>query len=69
MSALSPQQEEEYKIAFQFFDKQNTGRLDKNGAQLLLRSIGEDPNSYPNLCKYEVFQIWSISNLNFPLPH
>eukprot|EP00009_Paramoeba_aestuarina_P007386 CAMPEP_0201520458 /NCGR_PEP_ID=MMETSP0161_2-20130828/11366_1 /ASSEMBLY_ACC=CAM_ASM_000251 /TAXON_ID=180227 /ORGANISM="Neoparamoeba aestuarina, Strain SoJaBio B1-5/56/2" /LENGTH=137 /DNA_ID=CAMNT_0047918833 /DNA_START=44 /DNA_END=457 /DNA_ORIENTATION=- len=49
MSGLSSAQEEEYKVAFQFFDKNNTGRLDKQGSQLLLRSIGEDPSQYPNL--------------------
>ena len=52
MAGLSAAQEDEYKVAFQFFDKQNTGKLDKNDAQLLLRSLGEDPNEYPNLCKY-----------------
>eukprot|EP00008_Paramoeba_atlantica_P007804 CAMPEP_0201489828 /NCGR_PEP_ID=MMETSP0151_2-20130828/23852_1 /ASSEMBLY_ACC=CAM_ASM_000257 /TAXON_ID=200890 /ORGANISM="Paramoeba atlantica, Strain 621/1 / CCAP 1560/9" /LENGTH=138 /DNA_ID=CAMNT_0047875533 /DNA_START=46 /DNA_END=462 /DNA_ORIENTATION=+ len=48
-SGLSSAQEEEYKVAFQFFDKQNQGRLDKASAQLLLRSIGEDPNQYQQL--------------------
>ena len=52
---LSAAQEEEYKVAFQFFDKNNSGKLDKQGAQLLLRSIGEDPTQYQNLCKFVLF--------------
>mmetsp|Transcript_21200 Transcript_21200/g.59679 ORF Transcript_21200/g.59679 Transcript_21200/m.59679 type:complete len:138 (+) Transcript_21200:44-457(+) len=47
---LSSAQEEEYRIAFQFFDKENTGTLNKDGAQMLLRSIGEDPNEHAQLC-------------------
>ena len=56
---LSAAQEEEYKVAFQFFDKNNSGRLDKQGAQLLLRSIGEDPNQYQNLLRFDFFFFFS----------
>merc|ERR1711879_87650 len=51
--SLSQGQKDEYKVVFEFFDKQNTGRLDSKNVVTMMKALGEAMNDgeLKALCK------------------